>query len=80
MRDIVLGPIILAIAAYGLMHPWIGILGWTWISIMNPHSYSWRLNSLPVAAAVAGATLLGVLITRDRRQFSSREKQGYLSC
>lgn len=69
MRDLALAPIILGIAAYGLLHPWIGILGWTWISIMNPHAYAWRLNSLPVAALVAGATLLGVLLTRDRREF-----------
>ncbi len=69
MRDFVLGPIILAIVGYALTHPWIGIIGWTWISIMSPQSYSWRLNSMPVAAAVAAATLLGVLVTRDRRQF-----------
>jgi putative inorganic carbon (hco3(-)) transporter len=74
MRDFVLGPIILAIAGYAFLHPWIGIMGWTWISIMNPHSYSWRLNNLPVAAAIAGATLLGLLLTRDRRTlFVTRE-------
>ena len=69
MRDIALGPIILAIAAYALLHPWIGVMGWTWVSIMNPHSYSWRLTSMPVAAAIAGATLLGLLFTKDRRNF-----------
>jgi len=69
MRDLVLGPIILGIAAYGLLHPWFGVLGWTWVSIMNPHTYAWRLDSLPVAAAIAGAVLVGVLITKDRRQF-----------
>ncbi len=69
MRDVVLGPIILGLAAYGLLHPWVGILGWTWISVMNPHAYSWQLSSLPVAAVVAVATLLGVLVTRDRREF-----------
>lgn len=69
MRDLVLSPIIAVLAAYGLLHPWIGVLGWTWISIMNPHAYTWRLSSMPVAAAIAGATLLGVLLTRDRRQF-----------
>ena len=69
MRDLLLGPIILALAAYGLFHPWIGIMGWTWISVMNPHALTWALKSLPVAALVAGATLLGVLVTRDRRQF-----------
>ncbi len=69
MRDFALGPIILALAAYGLLHPWIGILGWTWISVMNPHAYAWRLTSMPVAAAVAISVLLGVLITKDRRNF-----------
>ncbi len=78
MRDFVLGPIILGLAAYGLLHPWLGILGWTWISVMNPHAYSWHLSSMPVAAAVAGATLLGVLFTRDRRQFFVTPETGVL--
>ena len=55
MRDFVLGPIILALTAYGLLHPWLGVLGWTWVSIMNPHTLSWNLSQLPVAAAVAPA-------------------------
>ena len=29
MRDMVLGPLILALAGLGLLHPWVGILGWT---------------------------------------------------
>lgn len=69
MRDLVLGPIILGIAAYGLLHPWLGVLGWTWVSIMNPHTYAWHLDSLPVAAVIAGAVLVGVVITKDRKQF-----------
>lgn len=69
MRDLVLGPIILAIAGYALLHPWLGVLGWTWLSIMNPHAYTWRLNSLPIAALIAGSVLVGVLITKDRRRF-----------
>jgi len=69
MRDLVLGPLILSLAAYGLIHPWVGVLGWTWLSSMNPHAYSWRLSSMPVAATIAIATLLGVLFTKDRREF-----------
>jgi putative inorganic carbon (HCO3(-)) transporter len=69
MRDIVLGPIIVGLAAYGLLHPWLGIMGWTWISIMNPHAYAWRLSSMPVAAAMAAATFVGLLITKDRKKF-----------
>lgn len=69
MRDLVLGPFILVICLYALRYPWVGIMGWTWISVMNPHAYSWHLSSMPVAAAMAGATLLGVVFTKDRRQF-----------
>jgi len=69
MRDFVFAPIFVGLAAWGLLHPWLGVLGWTWISIMNPHAYSWTFSQLPVAAAVAITTLLGVLLTRDRRNF-----------
>jgi putative inorganic carbon (hco3(-)) transporter len=70
MRDLALASIIIWLCFLALRRPWIGVMGWTWISLMNPHSYAWRLNSMPVAAAVAGCTLLGVLITKDRRDFS----------
>ncbi len=69
MRDLVFGPIILALAGYGLLHPWLGILGWTWVSIMNPHAYSWNLNRAPVAAVIAIAILMGLFVTKDRRNF-----------
>jgi putative inorganic carbon (hco3(-)) transporter len=69
MRDLVLGPVILALAGYGLFHPWFGVLGWTWISTMNPHAYSFRLNTMPVAALVAISILIGVVFTKDRRNF-----------
>ena len=67
MRELVLAPVILAIAAYGLLHPWLGVLGWTWVSLMNPHALSWRMTDWPVAAIVGGATLLGLVFTKDRR-------------
>ncbi len=42
-------------------------MGWTWISLMNPHRLSWRLEDVPVAALMAGGTLLGLAFTRDKR-------------
>jgi putative inorganic carbon (hco3(-)) transporter len=69
MRDLTIGSVIAAFVAFGLLHPWIGVLGWTWISIMNPHALTWAVKSMPVAAAVGGATLIGLVITRDRRNF-----------
>lgn len=69
MRDLVIGSGILGFVAFGLLHPWIGILGWTWVSIMNPHALTWVIKTMPVAAAIGGATLIGLVITRDRRNF-----------
>ena len=69
MRDIVLAAILLGLICYAFVHPWVGALTWTWISIMNPHSYSWTLNSMPVAAAVALSTLIGIMVSKDKKQF-----------
>lgn len=74
MRDLVLGFVLLWLIFKAFKHPWIGIIGWTWISIMNPHTYSWRLSELPVAAAMAGSTLIGIFLTKDKiTYFVSRE-------
>ncbi|MCY4744639.1 putative O-glycosylation ligase, exosortase A system-associated [Pelomonas sp. UHG3] len=74
MRDLILLSLIGWCCLQAFRRPWIGLMCWTWISIMNPHQLSWAVRSLPVAAAVGGASLLGLLITRDRRDFStSRE-------
>src|SRR5205085_323345 len=67
MRDVVLLSTIGGLVLYALVHPWVGILGWTWISLMNPHRLSWYSANLPVAAAIGGATLLGILCTKDKR-------------
>jgi probable O-glycosylation ligase (exosortase A-associated) len=41
---------------------------WTWISLMNPHSLAYGFSqTFPVAAIVAGATIIGLTITRERR-------------
>lgn len=74
MRDLALLAIIAWIILQALKRPWIGILGWTWLSIMNPHQLTWSVRSLPLAAAIGGATLIGLFITKDRRDYSlSRE-------
>lgn len=70
MRDLVLLVIIGWCFLQAFRRPWIGILCWTWISIMNPHQLTWQVKSLPVAAAIGGATLVGLFTTKDRRDFS----------
>lgn len=47
--------------------PWIGVMLWTWLSVMNPHRYTYGFAyNLPVAAASAACLLLVLFITKDR--------------
>jgi len=70
MRDLVLLVILGWIFIQAFRRPWIGILGWTWLSIMNPHQLSWALKTMPFAAAIGGATLIGLFVSKDRRDYS----------
>ncbi len=70
MRDLILLVILGWIFLQAFKRPWVGILGWTWLSIMNPHQLSWALKTMPFAAAIGGATLIGLFITKDRRDYS----------
>jgi probable O-glycosylation ligase (exosortase A-associated) len=70
MRDITLFAIVFSLLPMALVHPWVGTMLWTWISIMNPHRLTWSYAyNFPFAALVAGTTLIGFVVTRDRRPF-----------
>lgn len=67
MRDI----LILAIAIPGcllaLRRPWIGIMMWVWLSIMNPHRFTYGIAyHFPFAALAAGCTMLGLLFSAEK--------------
>lgn len=67
MRDILVIAIVMAGALAALRRPWIGIMLWTWLSIMNPHRYTWGLAySAPLAAIAAAGVVLGLLMTKER--------------
>lgn len=68
MRDVLVVGIVLILAVWALRRPWIGVMLWTWLSIMNPHRYSWGFAyDAPLAAIAAVATLLGLLFTKERQ-------------
>lgn len=69
MRSTALLAIIFLGAAWALAHPSFGVLLWTWVSIMNPHRYTWVTSSFPVAAIVGGATLAGLFLSKDKKNF-----------
>ena len=67
MRDLLILAIVFGGCAVSLRKPWVGIMLWTWLSIMNPHRYAYGLAyGAPVAAAAAGSVILGLLMTKQR--------------
>lgn len=68
LRDIlVLIPVMMAVPI-GFFRPWLGVLSWTWIGLMNPHRLTWAIRDWPVAEGVAISTLLGLFLSQDRRR------------
>lgn len=69
-RDIILTAFILALLPVCLLRPWMGILIWTWLAFMNPHRYTWGFaHDLSFAYFVAIATLVGLVLSNERRPF-----------
>jgi probable O-glycosylation ligase (exosortase A-associated) len=67
MRDLLIVGIVLAGSLAAFRRPWIGVMLWVWLSIMNPHRYAWGIAyDAPLAAMAAASTLLGLLLTRER--------------
>ncbi|MEO9102682.1 MAG: putative O-glycosylation ligase, exosortase A system-associated [Burkholderiaceae bacterium] len=69
MRDILLASLVLSLGIIALRRPWVGIMLWTWLSIMNPHRYTYGFAyDAPLAAIAVGTTVIGMFATRDRRE------------
>ncbi|CAN7660285.1 putative O-glycosylation ligase, exosortase A system-associated [Pseudoduganella sp. LjRoot289] len=69
MRDILITLIVFASLPYTFKKPYIGVLMWVWISVMNPHRLSWGFAySFPFAAIVAGVTLLALVLVKGPRK------------
>ena len=69
MRSILVLSIIFMGAAWALAHPSVGVLLWTWVSMMNPHKLTYGAEDIPVAAIIGGATLVGLFLSRDKKYF-----------
>jgi putative inorganic carbon (HCO3(-)) transporter len=68
MRDLLLLSIVGGASVAALFRPWIGVILWTWVSVMNPHAqFGWAVATMPVGQIVAVATLVGLLITHQRQ-------------
>ncbi len=67
MRGLIILAIVAIAALAALRRPWIGVMLWTWLSIMNPHRLAWGFAyEAPLAAIAAGATMVGLVLTAER--------------
>jgi putative inorganic carbon (hco3(-)) transporter len=70
MRDIALSLIVFGLIPFILVHPYIGVLVWTWLSMMSPHRLAYGFaHDFPFAHVVAVATFIGIVVTKDRKSF-----------
>jgi putative inorganic carbon (HCO3(-)) transporter len=68
MRDFVVVVIVFGSIPFILVRPQVGILMWYWISLMNPHRWTWGYAyALRVALVVGLATIVAWLISRERK-------------
>lgn len=69
MRDIVLTLAVAAALIRGFKHPWIGLMVWIVLSVLNPHRYTYGFAyQMPFAQAAAAVVFIGLLMTKDERR------------
>jgi len=68
MRGILLVIIVASGLVVTLRFPFVGILLWQWISLMNPHKLVWGpLMTMPTAAIVDVTTIVSLLASREKK-------------
>lgn len=74
MRDAIVLTIVLGAAPLCLFRPYIGVLMWFWITLMNPRGYVYGLAAeLPLAVIIAVPTLIGVVFAATNRRFLPKQ-------
>jgi probable O-glycosylation ligase (exosortase A-associated) len=69
-RDLALTLVVLGALPVAALHPWIGVLLWSWLGYMNPHQLTWGFaRTMPFAQLLAIATLVGFVLARDKKPF-----------
>ena len=67
LRDLLLTMVLIGLLPIGFKRPFIGALIFAVVSLANPHRFTWGFAySMPWALAYAGATMAGLLMTKER--------------
>ena len=65
MRDILVTLIVAGLIPIILRKPYVGILTWVWLSVMNPHTQGWGFAvDFPFAAIIGALTLVSLFINK----------------
>jgi probable O-glycosylation ligase (exosortase A-associated) len=63
MRDLILTALVFGSIPFILRNPFIGLLMWVWLGIMNPHRFTWGFAyDMPFAQIIAICTLVSILV------------------
>lgn len=68
LRDLLLLVTIYGSIPFIYMKPFIGVLVFYWLGLMNPHRISWTLTNQPFAQIIALAMLSSLLIARKEKK------------
>ncbi len=70
IRDVLVTAIVFVLLPMCFLHPWKGMLLYSWIGYMNPHHLTWGFAyNIPFAMIIAIPTIAGLFFTRDRLSF-----------
>lgn len=67
MRDLIVLFGLGAAVPVALFRPWLGVLAYSLVGFLNPHRLTWSLQSVPFALMIAVATLIGLVLTREKK-------------
>ena len=67
LRDLAILSIVVFALAVTFRRPYAGALLWAWLSILNPHRYSYGVTySMPLAMIAALVTFISMMMHRDQ--------------
>lgn len=70
MRDIILMTMFIGIIPSIFRHPWIGIIVWVVVSVMNPHRLTYGfMYDLPIAFLVSIITLTAMVFSKEKNNY-----------
>jgi probable O-glycosylation ligase (exosortase A-associated) len=69
MRDVALALFVAGVLPYAVRYTWVGVMLWTWLSVMNPHRLMYGFAyAQPWALMAALATIASLFLGKDEKK------------